>query len=156
MATIDEKLSVLSEMAKEFNKENLLWAVGASLMLYFKGCVDDFNDIDIMVSNDDAEKMETILNHMGKALPYEKGNYETKCFRKFIINGVEIDMIGGFAIVKDGVVYDCDLNKLQIAEYIEVNGEKIPVHSVTLWRKYYELMGRTNKVEIIDRKIYGR
>ena len=145
-----EKLNVLSKLAAEFNKENLVWAVGASLMLYFKGYVDSFNDLDLMVSAEDAEKMEAILSSFGSLQPSTKANFETKHFRKFMVDGVEVDMIGGFAIVSGGRVHDCDLKPKQIAEHVTVNGQEIPLHSVALWRTYYALMGRDSKVKIID------
>ena len=148
--TIREKLNVLAKLAAEFNRHNLVWSVGASLLLYLKGYVDDFNDLDIQVTAPDALEMESILNHLGTAQPTTKENFETRYFRKFMVDDVEIDMIGGFAIVNDGKVYHCDLLPEQITDYAQVNGENIPLISVELWRKYYHLMGRTQKVEIID------
>ena len=148
--TIQHKLNVLHKLAAEFNRHNLVWAVGASILLYLKGYVDDFNDLDIQVTAADALEMETILNSLGTAQPTTKENFETKYFRKFMVDGVEIDMIGGFAIVSDGKVYDCDLHPEQITDYAQLNGESIPLLAVELWRKYYHLMGRTQKVEIID------
>lgn len=155
MLSTQEKLNVLSKLATEFNKHSLVWAVGASIMLYLKGYVEDFNDLDIMVTAGDAQKMESILNSLGDALPTTKENFETKHFRKFNVEGVEIDMIGGFAIVSEGKVYDCDLHPAQITEYAQINSQKIPLHSVERWRKYYQLMGRNKKVEIIDRNTSG-
>lgn len=152
MVSIQEKLNVLSKLASEFNKYEIVWAVGASLLLYFKGYVEDFNDIDLMVTEKDAIKMENILNRFGTIQPSTKGNYETKHFREFIINDVDVDMIGGFAIVCDGQVFDCDLKQSQVVEYIKINGQKIPLHSIDLWRKYYALMGRDKKVAIIDKR----
>ena len=32
-------MDVLQKIATEFNRDNLLWAIGASLLLYFKGVV---------------------------------------------------------------------------------------------------------------------
>ena len=58
MKSTKEKLSVLSKLALEFNRENVIWAVGASLLLYFKGYVKDFNDLDIMVADIDSYKAE--------------------------------------------------------------------------------------------------
>ena len=152
MASREEKLRVLSGMAAEFNRAGLRWAVGASLLLWFKGYVDDFHDIDLMVTIGDAERMEGILRSMGSLQPSTRGSYATKRFREFTIDGVDVDMMGGYAIVRDGKVYDCELEPSQIAEYAEVHGERIPLHSVALWRRYYELMGRDEKVAIIDRK----
>lgn len=54
--------------------------------------------------------------------------------------------------MKDGKVYDCELELSQITEYFDLNGEQIPFHSFALWRKYYALMGRDQKVAIIDQK----
>lgn len=124
-------------------------------MLYLKGYVHDFHDIDIMVADTDAAKMETILKAKGDIQPWEKGSYETKHFRKFLIDGVEIDMMGGLAIVKDGKVYDCDLKKNQITGNAEVDGQNIPLHSVKLWEKYYMLMGREEKAKIIEKNIHA-
>ena len=152
MPSKEEKLRVLAKMAGAFRQQNLIWAVGASLLLYLKGYVDDFNDIDIMVADTDAVKMENILKTMGSLQPSTRDIYETKHFSEFIIDGVDVDMMGGFAIVRDGKVYDCDLNPSQITQSVELNGQKIPLHSVALWRTYYALMGRDQKVAIIDKK----
>lgn len=81
-----------------------------------------------------------------------KGDYETKHFREFIVDEVNVDMMGGLAIVNNGIVYDCDLEQSQIMGYIEVYGQKISLHSLRLWRKYYKLMVREKKVAIIDEK----
>lgn len=152
MASREDKLRVLSRMAAAFNHADLSWAVGASLLLWFKGYVDDFHDVDLLVTVGDAEKMEGILRSMGSLQPSTRGSYATKRFREFTIDGVDVDMMGGYAIVRDGRVYDCELEPSQVAEYAEVYGERVPLHSVALWRRYYELMGRDEKVAIIDQK----
>ena len=36
MNDLQKKMDVLQKIAAEFNKDNLLWAIGASLLLYFK------------------------------------------------------------------------------------------------------------------------
>ena len=78
MKSIQEKLDVLSKLAAKFNKEGIVWAVGGSLLLYFKGYVENFNDLDIMVADVDALKMENILKFYGKMLPLKKENCDTK------------------------------------------------------------------------------
>ena len=150
MLSIQEKLLVLAKLAEEFNKENLLWAVASSLLLYFKGYVDTFHDIDLMVADEDAEKMEAILHRFGELQPSTRGNFATKHFREFVVEGVDVDMIGGFAIVKDGNVYDCDLKAPEITGFADAYGQQIPLHSVALWRKYYAMIGRDQKVSIIE------
>ena len=155
MATTEEKLALLSKLAAEFRKEKLTWSVGASLLLYLKGYVEEFHDLDIMVTAEDAEKMESILHTFGTLRPSEPGTYATKHFREFLIGDIEVDMIGGFAIVKDGEVYDCDLHPSQIEGFTEVLGQQIPLQSVALWRTYYALIGREAKVAIIDKHTHS-
>ena len=152
MITTEDKLLLLSKLAARFKEQGITWAVGASLLLYFKGYVDSFNDLDIMVTEKDSLMMDKILNEMGEFRVSEKGNFATKYFREYVIESVDVDMIGGFAIVNDGKVIDCDLDKSEITGFAEVHGQLIPLHSVSLWRKYYALMGREKRVELIDQK----
>lgn len=44
-----KKLELLKEIASTFNQENITWNLGASCMLYLRGIVDTFDDLDIMV-----------------------------------------------------------------------------------------------------------
>ena len=60
--------------------------------------------------------------------------------------------MAGFIIVNQGKDFDCSLKKEQIVEFQDLQGEKIPLQSVELWCKYYELMGRDAKVKMIKEK----
>jgi len=152
MGSIEHKLRVLSDIAHILNKNGVVWAVGASMLLYFKKKTDCFNDIDIMVVEDDVEKIKELLLPMGiMAPPNPNKQYRTRHFLEFTIHGVDVDVMAGFVIVKNEIEYDCSLHKEQIAEYIQVNDESIPLQSLKDWRYYYELMGRTQKVEMIDK-----
>ncbi|MDD2957562.1 MAG: hypothetical protein PHR92_03440 [Lachnospiraceae bacterium] len=149
---LDQKLKVLSGIANVLNKNNVIWAVGASMLLYFKGKTDVFHDIDIMVYEDDVSKLKELLLPMGiLAPPNPNTQYKTRHFLEFTIDGVDVDVMAGFVIVKDEREYDCSLMPEQIAETLKINGETIPLQAVADWRRYYELMGRASKVEMIDR-----
>lgn len=152
MDDIEKKLTVLSKIARVLNNNNIIWAVGGSLLLYLKNKVELFNDIDIMVHENDAEKLKTLLLKLGvlsAANPNQQ--YKTRCFMEFTIDNVDVDVMAGFVIVCSDKEYDCSLQQEQIAEYIYVNEEKIPLQSLVDWRRYYELMGRDSRVEQIDR-----
>lgn len=148
---IEHKLDVLSRIAEKLNSAKLTWAVGASLLLYFKGIADSFNDIDIMLAVEDAERAKSIMLGLGALLPPKPNRqYKTPHFYEFVVDGVDVDIMGGFIIVKDGQDYDCSLTTDKIAEHITVNGQLISLQSVSDWRGYYALMGRDNKVAMID------
>lgn len=111
----------------QFQKAEITWALGASMLLYFKGITSDFHDIDLMVANEDADKARTILMQMGTLEPQNPNpKYKTKLFMEFVVDYVDIDVMVGSAIV---------------------NGTE----TVDLWCEYYRLMGRTEKVHMIEK-----
>ena len=57
MNELNKKIKLLKEIAQRFNTAYITWALGASMLLYFKGITSTFNDIDLMISNDDAESV---------------------------------------------------------------------------------------------------
>lgn len=145
-----KKIAVLKEIARRFNEAGVVWALGASMLLYFKGIVPDFDDIDLMVSNEDANAARGILLEMGELQPPNpNAKYKTSVFLEFVIDGVDVDAMAGFAIVSGDATVDCALKREQIAEIIDLDGVQVPAQSVSLWRTYYKLMGRTDKVEMI-------
>ena len=145
------KLELLKTIAAGFNAGGITWALGASMLLYFKGMVSEFNDIDLMVMTEDIDKARKILDGLGRQLP-EKDNtgFATRYFLEYDIEGVGVDLMAGFAVVAGGEVHDCALAADQIVEYADLFGERIPLQSVELWRRYYNLMGRESKVRLID------
>ncbi len=150
MNDTDKKLSVLSAIAGCFNEKKITWALGGSALLYFHGIVDAFNDLDIMVEERDATDAKEILITMGiQHLSVQEERYGTTHFYEFLVDGVEVDVMGGFKIMKDGILHDCSLKTSEIVGEMTLNGQRIPLQSVLSWRRYYELMGRTAKAALI-------
>lgn len=151
MATQQEKIELLKKIAHRFNACGVTWALGASMLLYFKGIAPDFHDIDLMISTSDVEQVRSILSEIGTLQPPNPNpKYHTKAFLEFVIDAMDVDIMAGFSILCDGKLYDCSLQKEQIVEYLTLDGEKIPLQSPQLWCEYYRLMGRPAKVEMIE------
>lgn len=89
------------------------------------------------------------MGTMGAASPDPQ--YKTRTFIEFTVDEVEIDVIAGFVIVDNGMEHDCSLKPDQITEFITIGKEHVPLQGLALWRQYYEWMGRTSKVELIDK-----
>lgn len=151
MAETAEKIEVLKKIAHRFNEAHIVWALGASMLLYFKGITSEFHDIDLMIANEDVECVRTILSEMGKIQPPNPNSkYRTKTFMEFIIDSIDVDVMAGFSIISDGRVFDCSLQEEQVVEKMSLGTELIPLQSPLLWREYYQLMGRTEKVKMIE------
>lgn len=151
MAETAEKIEVLKKIAHRFNEAHVVWALGASMLLYFKGITSEFHDIDLMIANEDVECVRTILSEMGEIQPPNPNSkYRTKTFMEFIIDSIDVDVMAGFSIISDGKVFDCSLQEEQVVEKMSLGTELIPLQSPLLWREYYQLMGRTEKVKMIE------
>jgi hypothetical protein len=137
-------------MANALNREGIIWAVGGSLLLFLRGRVESFNDIDIMVDEEQAERAAVILGNLGYELPYKPNvKFATRHFHEFSIDGVCVDLLAGFVIISDGNQYECPLKADDIKENIEVSGAQIPLHSLSEWHRYYLLMGRNDRANQI-------
>lgn len=150
-----KKVHLLKQIARKFNEASITWALGASMMLYFKKITSEFHDIDLLIANENVEAARKILSEMGEQQPPNPNpKYQTKTFMEFVINSMDVDVMAGFTIFSDGKLYDCSLKKEQIVEWIDLEGEKIPLQSPLLWRDYYRLMGRKEKVDMIEKHIF--
>jgi hypothetical protein len=121
------------------------------MLLYFKGITRDFHDIDIMVSEEDFNIVKEVLLTFGKMQPPNPNDkYRTKCFGEFTVEGVEVDVMAGFIIIDRDKEFYFPLVREAIQDFTEINGIKIPLQSLEEWRTYYKMMGRTEKVKMID------
>ena len=77
MAGTQEKIQLLLKIAHRLNEAGVEWALGASMMLYFKDITSDFHDIDLMVVDRDAECVRTILWGCGRFLGPKLSNSKT-------------------------------------------------------------------------------
>ena len=153
MTEQQKKIELLQKIAHQLNEAHVQWALGASMLLYFKGITSALHDVDLMVADHDAECVRTILLEMGELRPSDpvpNPMCRTKTFMKFLIESIEVDVMAGFAIVHEGTVYDCFLREERIVEKMPLGTEVIPLQSPQLWCKYYRLMGRPQKVDMIE------
>ena len=151
MSEVEGKLKVLSRIAQALNARSLTWAVGGSLLLYIKGIVSDFHDIDIMVAEADADAAEAALSSLGSQLPVKpKDRYRSKRFLRFLIDGVDVDVIAGFTIIYEGEEYYFPLTGKEIKDHAEIDGTLIPLQALGAWRRYYRLMGRDDKAALLE------
>ena len=151
MTVTQRKIELLKRIAHRFNEAHVVWALGASMLLYFKGIAPEFHDIDLMISSGDAERVRAILCGMGELQPFAPNpKYHSETFMEFVIDSIDVDVMAGFSILSGGKLHDCSLREDQIAETMALGPELIPLQSPMLWCEYYRLMGRTEKVRMIE------
>jgi hypothetical protein len=148
--SIDQKIDVLIKIAKQFNKYNVLWHLGASCMLYLRGYVNHFKDIDLMIGMGDVNKVKRILSKYTYHERQANEQYQTKVFLEYEIDGIDIDIMAGFAIVHDSKVFEFPLTFQEPYDELLLDDQVIYLSKVETWLKCYELMGRDDKVKLIE------
>lgn len=144
--------STLKVIGEKLNKEGVLWAVGASIMLNHYGLVDGPKDIDILVDIKDIEKADRILKGIGEKKTWERvASYSTKYFYEYVINGVDIDVMAGLIINHSNSKYQYTFDASSISDIKNIDGVDIPLTSLEDWYVIYQLIeGRENKVRMIE------
>ena len=142
----DDKIAVLIKAAKKLNEVSITWAVGASLLLYLRGLTSEFHDIDIMVSKAQIEQVKEIFLTMEGL---QDANLNGKFgMMEFVVDDVEIDIMDGFFEPSVGLYFV--LGAGDIEDWIEIGGERIPLQSLEEWKLFYGIMGRPEKVKLIE------
>lgn len=149
------KLKTLSRVGKALQAENILFGAGGSAMLYRNGLAEDFNDIDLVVSLEDADKADAVLTSLGTRSEEKScGVFETAVFRSYEADGVGIDMMAGLAIRHDEGVYRYDFRNDSICDTWPVYGAMLPFCALEDWCVLYHLMpGKESKAERIREQL---
>ncbi|SCJ89647.1 Uncharacterised protein [uncultured Clostridium sp.] len=147
--------STLSYIGEKFNNSNILWAVGASILLNQYDLIETPNDIDIFVDVKDIDRADEILKSIGSKKLYEKTTtYSTKYFYEYVVNKIDIDVMAGFAVNYNNGVYRYIFDENSIGDYRIINNTKIPFTTLEDWYVIYQLIPkREAKVKMIEEYI---
>jgi len=98
---------IVTSLAEQLNKANIIWGVGGSYLLKEYGIVEEVHDLDIIVAEEDVKKTIEILNSIAKRkiIPV-KNEYRTKHFYIYSYRGVSIDVMSTFRIEHTEGVYE--------------------------------------------------
>lgn len=146
------KLAVLKRVAHALNARSVHWALGASCFLYLKGIAPTFHDLDLMLVSSEASEVDALLQSLGQRMSerYDKRHYGTRFFGEYVVDGVDLDVMADFSIKVGQQEYFFPLKEDSVVEFYDLEGEKIPFESLTIWRERYALMGRQDKTKMID------
>ena len=144
--------NTLSYIGEKFNEANVLWAVGASIMLSQHNIIQKPNDIDILVDTKDIHKVDEILKTIGEKKVRDKvATYSTEYFYEYIVSGIDVDIMAGFKINHIEGTFEYVFDDKSISQIKNINGVSIPLTSLEDWYVIYKLIpGRESKVKIIE------
>ncbi|SHJ15263.1 hypothetical protein SAMN02745751_01856 [Dethiosulfatibacter aminovorans DSM 17477] len=141
---------VLDKLSLEFDRANVKYGIGASLLLKTWGLSEFANDIDIIISYEDREKAIRVLDELG----VEKSEknlelYSTELFKTYNVDGINIDIMSNFTIKTDEGSYTYPFDDDRITGMKVLQCENIPTMSLENWLVAYDLIKRKVKAEKI-------
>ncbi len=139
--------NTLVYIAKTLKNANINWALGASLLLYYKGIKTDVKDIDIIVDIQDHHKVEGVLNDFKYLYINSNPKYQTDHFYTIEIGSIDIDIMLNFKVKTKKGLYKYPF---KVESYHQINGLQIPLCSLKEWYNAYLAMERTEKVKLIE------
>lgn len=137
-----QQRQALVKIAKILNSEDIVWAVGASMLLRQYALADPA-DIDIVVALEDAGRVDSLLSSLGTVKNQKEKSdiYLTDFFHEYIIDSVEIDVMAGFKIkLPDSSVFEYKFDKESIPHIFDIDGVGVPFMSLEDWYVLYQLM----------------
>lgn len=143
---------VLLKLAMLLNSENVLWAVGGSLVLNHYGLGAPANDIDLLVGLRDIENVEAILSGQGiKRHRDDNETYATCHFIEYTIDHTEIDVISGLRINHASGCYKYSFRKDSVDRLVKIGNVDIPIMALEDWYVLYQMIpGRELKADLIE------
>jgi predicted nucleotidyltransferase len=150
--------NTLSYIGEKLNNSNIIWGVGASVLLNQFGLIEKPNDIDIFVELKDIRRADEILKSIGEKKKWEKtAAYSTKYFYEYVMNGIDVDVMAGFAVIHNSGVFEYIFDYNSISELKVINGVNIPFTSLEDWYVIYQLIpNRQPKVEMIEKYLLSK
>ena len=152
---MDARIPTIVKIAKQLNDKGIRYAIGGSVLLYLKGIDFSFNDLDLMIHEEDALKVREALKEIGEYHPNNRST-DAKVFDEFTIEGLDVDAISGLSVTAYGKTYDFSFKGEEV-DYAEVEGVKIPLDSLDRWYDIYSFQGRVEKARYIkDYQLYHK
>lgn len=127
-------------VARALNDRGAVWAMGASMLLYFHGLLQTPRDVDILAAPRDIALVDAVMRDMGQARDAApNAAYATAHFCEYAVDGIEVDVIAGFVVCREGKRYAYDLRPEEFT-HMTVAGIDMPLTPLEDWYILYQLM----------------
>lgn len=143
---------VLFKVNKLFSENSIRFGIGASLLLRSFNLTSKVSDIDIIIHDEDVEKVIEIMNTIGiRRVSKELTLYETESFLEYNVDGIDLDIMSKFSVRTDEGVFLYPFDVKELKYKVVLNCSKIPVLSLENWFVSYLVINRKEKAEIIKK-----
>lgn len=149
----NQKENVLAKVAALLSEQQIIWALGGSMLLHCNGVTDNVESIELVVVPEDFEKLDQVLSPLGEKRPRVPSPfYATRFFSEYIIDGVEFDVMSGLMLHFKGFLYRYQFGRSAIVAMLPVGEVFVPCTALEDWYVLYQMMPwRHDRVEALER-----
>lgn len=144
------RLALLETLAGRLNPTRIPYAIGSSALLYARGLVDGFRDIDLFINEEDGPAVLQALDGLGAV---ERGRqcppYVSPLFSTITAPACGVDIIGGFGVLQDATEYAIRIGAHSIEQDSLCGAQPVPLMYLEDCLVFYQLMGRRDKVALL-------
>jgi hypothetical protein len=147
-------IEVLRKIYARLEGSGINWALTGSLSFALQGIPVRPRDIDIQTDKAGAYKIEKLFsNFVVSRVTFSSGRKIRSHFGKLVIDGIEVEIMGGVQKHVDGWENPIDPSKYK--RFIDIEGMKIPVLSLEYEYEAYLKLGRIERAEMLRRRLEG-
>jgi hypothetical protein len=139
-------------MAHQLRGTPINWAVTASCSLALQGVPVAVHDIDVRTTAADAYALEALFRpYQKRAVTFASTGIVRSHFGALEINGIDVEIIGDMQHrLADGTWEPIvDINRFKV--WVALDDIELPVMSLPYLYEAYQLLGRTDKIEVLGR-----
>lgn len=147
---MQKRLALVETLARRLNPRHIPWAIGSSALLFARGLVDEFRDIDLFINEEDGPDVLEALCGLGPvARGAQRPPYASPFFCTIAAPACGVDIIGGFGVRAGQTEHTIRIGSHAIEQDSRCGAQRIPLMYLEDWLVFYRLMGRTEKVELL-------
>jgi hypothetical protein len=145
-----KNIEVIKFITEKLSHININWALIGSSNLALQGVDVEAHDIDILIDKEGALLIGEILKEFTeKEIKYQESEKFKSYYGKFIIDGVDVEIMGDLLIINpEENIWSQSLN-LSEKIYFQIDNIKIPIISLDQEYKAYLKLGRIRKAQKI-------
>ncbi len=142
-----ERLKSLYKISQVLNTNEIVWGLGGSQCLLFKGLVDTARDLDIFILEADYQRALECLRLLSTDLRKKKpiSQFFSKYCYELSIDGIMVDLMAVFIAVEPPYKFQLNFDETRISQWIALEDEQVPLMALEDWWAIYWMIGREKR-----------
>ena len=145
-------LNVLRKLSKRLGEAGVDWAITGSCGFALHGVPIEPNDIDVQTDRAGAYQIERLFaEDVTRPVRFSTAERIRSHYGSLLVRGVQVEIMGDVQKRFSDGTWEEPVDVSEFMQIIDVHGVHIPVLSLEYEREAYSLLGRSEKVRLLER-----